>query len=55
VTIESLQVGERTIAHLPGRAETLAWHQQGEHLAISLPDNLPESPAYALRIRIRLE
>ncbi len=55
VTIESLRAGEGATVHLLGRAEALAWHQQGEHLAISLPDDLPETPAYALRITPRPE
>jgi alpha-L-fucosidase len=50
VTIESLRAGEGTAVHLLGRAEALAWRQQGEHLAVTLPEDLPEAPAYALRI-----
>ena len=55
VTIESLRAGESVTVHLLGHAEALAWRQQGEHLAITLPDDLAEAPAYALRITPRPE
>jgi alpha-L-fucosidase len=55
VTVESLRVGEGASVHLLGHAEPLAWHQQGEYLALTLPDDLPEAPAYALRITPRPE
>ena len=55
VTVESLRAGEGATVYLLGHAGALDWHQQGEHLVINLPDDLPEAPAYALRITPRPE
>jgi len=50
VTIESLLVDPGTAIHLLGEERALDWSQEGEDLAITLPDVLPDSPAYALRL-----
>jgi alpha-L-fucosidase len=50
VTLESLQVEKGTTMHLLGHHPALDWRQEGENLAITLPEGLPDSPAYALRL-----
>jgi alpha-L-fucosidase len=50
VTIESLLVDEGTILHLLGQDRALNWRQEGEDLWITLPEGLPDSPAYTLRL-----
>jgi alpha-L-fucosidase len=50
VIIESLLVDPGTAIHLLGHEPALDWRQEGEDLAIILPDGLPDSPAYALRL-----
>jgi hypothetical protein len=55
VTIESLHVDEGATIHLLGKDRALDWSQEGENLAIILPDGLPESPAYTLRLTPRQE
>ena len=35
---------------LLGRDGDLAWTQEGENLAVTLPERLPDAPAHALRI-----
>jgi alpha-L-fucosidase len=50
VKIESLHVDEGARVSLLSHDGALAWRQEGEDLAIILPDELPDSPAYALRI-----
>jgi alpha-L-fucosidase len=53
VTIEALHVDEGATIHLLGDERALDWSQEGENLAITLPDVLPDSPAYALRLTPR--
>jgi alpha-L-fucosidase len=55
VTIESLHVDEGATIHLLGKGRALDWSQEGENLAITLPEGLPESPAYTLRLTPRQE
>lgn len=50
VVIKSLYVDENTIVHLLGYDRALSWKQEGKNLTIALPEDMPESPAYALRI-----
>jgi alpha-L-fucosidase len=55
VAIESLHVDEGATIHLLGKDRALDWSQEGENLAITLPEGLPESPAYTLRLTPRQE
>ncbi len=41
--------GDVTV-HLLGHERPLHWQQDGKNLTVTLPESLPESPAYALRI-----
>jgi alpha-L-fucosidase len=50
VTLESLLVDEGTTVHLLGHQPRLDWRQEGENLVITLPQGLPASSAYALRL-----
>jgi alpha-L-fucosidase len=50
VTLESLLVDEGAIVRLLGHEGSLDWRQEGEDLTITLPDALPDSPAYALKL-----
>ncbi|HSR30972.1 MAG TPA: alpha-L-fucosidase C-terminal domain-containing protein [Anaerolineae bacterium] len=50
VTIESLLVDEGTTLHLLGQDQALEWRQEGEDLRITLPKELPDSPAHTLRL-----
>jgi alpha-L-fucosidase len=50
VTIQSLRAGEGTTVHLLGQADVLESQQAGDDLGVVLPGDLPESPAYALRL-----
>ncbi len=55
VTLESLLVEEGTSVHLLGEERALDWRQDGEDLTITLPEPLPDSPAYTLRLRPQRE
>ena len=50
VTLQSLLVDEGTTVQLLGQDGALDWQQDGEDLTIMLPETLPDSPAYALRL-----
>ena len=54
VAIESLRADADASVHLLGHEPALRWRQDGDDLAVTLPDALPEDasawPAYALRI-----
>lgn len=50
VTIRSLQTEKDATIHFLGEIEALNWKKKGEDLVITLPKDLKESPAYALRI-----
>jgi len=50
IAIRSLRAAADARVHLLGTERPLPWTQQGEDLALSLPEDLPPSPAYALRI-----
>lgn len=50
VAVKSLYANENTIVHLLGYDRALSWKQDGKNLTITLPEDMPESPAYALRI-----
>jgi hypothetical protein len=54
VVIESLRADSDASVHLLGHEPALRWRQDGDSLAVTLPDALPEGasawPAYALRI-----
>ena len=50
VIFESLLVDEGTAIHLLGEEAALDWQQEGESLRVTLPEGLPDSPAYTLRL-----
>jgi alpha-L-fucosidase len=50
VVIESLHATEASRVTLLGDGRPLAWQQEGERLAITLPDGLWDSPAYAIKL-----
>ena len=50
VTLPALYAKEGAAIRLLGVPDALSWRQDGEQLTISLPELLPEAPAYALRI-----
>ncbi len=50
VVIEGLSPSPGSEIGLLGREGTLAWTQEGSDLVIKLPDSLPESYAYAIRM-----
>jgi len=50
VVLESLRAHEHTTLHLLGDEEALSWQQEGENLTIAWPAEMPESPAYVLRM-----
>jgi len=50
VSIDLPCVAEETIVHLLGHDSPLRWAQNGKRLTVSLPQDLPPSAAYALRI-----
>lgn len=50
ITIASLVAAPVTCVHLLGHDEPLCWMQEGRRLSITLPEQLPPSPAYAIRI-----
>ena len=50
VVIESLCASEGSSVTLLGDGRPLAWKQEGEHLAITLPDRLWDAPAYAFKL-----
>jgi alpha-L-fucosidase len=50
VVIESLHAAEGCSVSLLGVGGSLPWRQEGEHLKITLPDRLWDSPAYAFRL-----
>ena len=50
VTLESLLVDEGATVRLLGHDGSLDWRQNGEDLMITLPEALPDSPAYALKL-----
>jgi len=50
ITIESLIVDESAKISIIGIEGSLEWTQQEENLAIKVPDNLEDFPAYALKI-----
>jgi hypothetical protein len=50
LTIQSLRAVEGTTISLLGQDGSLAWRQDGMHLAVSLPGGLPASPAHALKL-----
>jgi alpha-L-fucosidase len=50
LTIESLLADEKTAVQLLGAKGDLRWSQNGRDLTVTLPANLVDSPAYALKI-----
>ncbi|MEM3564469.1 MAG: alpha-L-fucosidase [Candidatus Jordarchaeaceae archaeon] len=50
ITINSLHAVGGTTVQLLGYDKILDWKQEGNHLRITLPKDLRESPAYALKI-----
>jgi alpha-L-fucosidase len=52
-TLENLRAEESTKVHLLGHSELLPWTQGGNSIAITLPDNLPKTPAFTLKITPR--
>jgi alpha-L-fucosidase len=50
IVIESLHATEGSSVTLLGDGHPLAWKQEGVHLAITLPDRLWDSPAYAVKL-----
>lgn len=50
VTVASLPANEKSTVHLLGQEGPLAWQQEGRDLVITLPAELPESPAYVFRM-----
>jgi alpha-L-fucosidase len=50
VVIESLHAAAGCIITLLGDGHPLSWKQEGEHLAITLPDRLWDAPAYAIKL-----
>ena len=50
IVFESLHATAGCSVTLLGDGRPLVWKQQGEHLAITLPDRLGDSPAYTLRL-----
>jgi alpha-L-fucosidase len=50
IKLMSLSVPAGASITLLSRAGSLAWTQEGENLAVTLPGRLPDAPAYALRI-----
>ena len=51
ITIESLEVKDGAELRLLGRAGDLSWRQDGADLRVTLPADLPDSPAHCLAIR----
>ena len=51
IAIESLEVQEGAALRLLGRDEDLSWRQDGADLRVTLPADLPDSPAHSLAIR----
>jgi len=49
IGIEGLTADRNTTVQLLGRASVLHWQQDGDSLAITLPDDLPETPAHSLK------
>jgi alpha-L-fucosidase len=52
LTFESLLVDDGASVHLLGHDDALPWQQVGEDLTITLPQPLPDSPAYAFRLAL---
>jgi alpha-L-fucosidase len=50
VILHSLRADRGTSIHLLGHEEPLSWRQEGDRLAVVLPQGVGEAPAYALRI-----
>jgi alpha-L-fucosidase len=50
ISIESLGCAPDARIQLLGHGEPLDWKQEGTRTAITLPDRLPDSPAYAFEI-----
>lgn len=50
VNLEALSVQENSTVQLLGASENLKWSQEGDNLSVTLPDELPGAPAYALKI-----
>jgi alpha-L-fucosidase len=50
VLFQSLQADRGTTVHLLGHESPLSWRQEGDRLAVVLPQGVGEAPAYALRI-----
>jgi alpha-L-fucosidase len=51
IVIENVFLGNGAEVHLLGRDEPLSWEQQGRGLAVTLPEQLEDAPAYALKLR----
>ncbi len=50
ITIESLTVADNSTIKILGYEGNLTWKQEEDNLTISIPDNLPDSPAFAFKI-----
>jgi hypothetical protein len=50
LAIPGLAAAPNTSIHLQDGNVALDWRQHGEQLVITLPPELPDAPAYALRI-----
>lgn len=50
ISIRDLQVNESTTIQLLGQVGTLHWRQNDDNLTITLPDELPDTPAHCLKI-----
>ena len=50
VQVNGLQVQDGAVVYLLGHSSPLSWQRQDGALVVTLPDHLPESPAYTLRI-----
>ena len=52
ISICDLQVSESATIQLLGQAGTLHWRQDDDNLTITLPDELPGTPAHCLKILV---
>ena len=50
ITIESLTVADNSTIKILGYEGNLTWKQEEDNLTILIPDNLPDSPAFAFKI-----
>ena len=50
IIVESIRVNTDTSIQLLGATDRLKWQQNDDHLTITLPNNLPDFPAYSLKI-----